>query len=156
MQVALIKDGIVFNVVLVAPDDIDAMAAEFAAQGWLAVQDDTCAIGDLYDGAQFTRPAPGVPVQTPARVLTRRQFRQRLTLAEQLIVDNFDVAEYAAGHPKISALTVDQRALVRVALGNYRDVAEVNLDDPDTVQFVGLFGQLGLWDSPERAQAILS
>ncbi len=102
------------------------------------------------NGAEFEEVTP------PRLILTRLQSRQLLTLDEQLIVHNFDVAEYAAGHPKIAALTVEQRALVRVALGNYRDVAEVILDDPDTLQFVGLFGQLGLWDGPERAQAILS
>ena len=88
--------------------------------------------------------------------LTHRQFRKRLSVAEQLIFDNFDVAEFATSHPKISALSIEQRANVRTGLATYRDAQDIRLDDPDTQMLVGMLSAYGLLDSSERAGEILN
>lgn len=88
--------------------------------------------------------------------LTHRQFRKRLSVAEQLIFDNFDVPEFAATHPKISALSIIERANVRTGLATYRDAQDIRLDDPDTQMLVGMLAAYGLLDSSERAGEILN
>lgn len=110
-----------------------------------------------YPGCDYI-PLPDdvLPPTQLQRVFAHREFRKLLTLGEQLLVDNFDVPEFAAEHPKIAALTVFEKAQVRTALATYRESQEINLDDPDTATFVGLFGALGLWDNETRAASILT
>ncbi len=100
--------------------------------------------------------SPATSLEALPRTLTHIQFRKRLTGTEQIIFDNFDAPEYAAAEPKITGLTVMQRAAVRSGLATYKEADEVNLDDPDTVALVTLFGALGLWDHPGRAAEILA
>ncbi|MDR0673343.1 MAG: hypothetical protein LBF93_06735 [Zoogloeaceae bacterium] len=102
------------------------------------------------DGAWETEALP------PARVLTHYAFRGLLTLDEQVILDNFDVPEFAAVHPKLENLGVIDRAKLRTAMASYRDAQEINLDDPGMMVFVGLLAQLGLLDSADRAARIFS
>ena len=69
MRYAIIQGGAVAN--------ITTSDAEFAAaQGWIDAQD--AKIGDLWDGAVFTTPAPVVLVPTS---VSPRQIRQALTRA---------------------------------------------------------------------------
>lgn len=122
----------------VSPDLVlEARAARIATE--LAVRAASVAIAS----------AGGIPY-------THREFRKRLTLSEQVILDNFDVAEFAAVTPKIQALTVEQRASVRTALATYREAMDIRLDDPDTIALVTMFEAYGLWDSPGRAAEILN
>ncbi len=98
------------------------------------------------------------PELTPApRVLTHKQFRDRLSFGEQLLLDNFSVAEYAEADPKIQALGVMQRAEVRTAIATFRDAQNVDLDDPATIRLVTLLGSLELLDEPsaDRVEQIL-
>lgn len=88
--------------------------------------------------------------------LTHNDFRKRLSLDEQLIFDNFDVPEFASVHPKIIALDVMQRALVRTGLATYRDVLDIRLTDPDTQRLVGMLAAFGLLDHAGRAEEILN
>ncbi len=103
--------------------------------------------------AGFTAPDSAAPSR---RILTHKQFRDLLNIDEQLLLDNFTVQEYADAEPRIQALTLMQRAMVRTALATYREAQEVDLDDPATVQLVTLFGAFSLWDGPRRTAEILA
>jgi hypothetical protein len=61
MRFAIIKDGKVENVVLAEPEHAEKQ------QGWEAAPDHA-AIGDLFDGKDFTRPPPA-PAPEPATPL---------------------------------------------------------------------------------------
>ena len=52
MRCAVVKDGVVVNVIVV-PDDADA---EFFASRNAVLAPDDAGIGDLFDGEAFTRP----------------------------------------------------------------------------------------------------
>ena len=92
----------------------------------------------------------------PPRVLTHFGFRQLLTLAEQVIMDNFTDPEFVTAHPVLKQLNVMQRATLKTAVRAYETAAEINLDEPAVQQFVGLLAQMGLLDAPKRAAVILA
>ena len=92
----------------------------------------------------------------PEREYTKAEFRALLTLPEQLIIDNFNVAEFAAEVPAIQALTVMERAHVRTGIETYNGVTGVLLSDPRTERFVSMLASFGLLDGPGRAAEILS
>lgn len=78
MRYAIIKDGVVLNVIAA---DEDFAQAEAERVGGSAVADDSASVGDTYSGGEFERPAtaPVVP-----QSVTRRQARQALRLANKL------------------------------------------------------------------------
>lgn len=88
--------------------------------------------------------------------LTHHQFRKLLSVPEQLIFDNFNVPEFASTHPKISTLTVEQRAYVRMGIATFRDALDIRLSDPDTQTLIGMLSAYGLLDNPARAGEILN
>jgi len=96
------------------------------------------------------------PTGTLSVVLTKTAFRARLSLTEQIRIDNFSVLEYAAADAQIAALTIEQRATVRTAIATYKDAQEIDLADPRTVQFIGLLGGLDLLDHAGRPAEILA
>ncbi len=152
MHYALIKGGVVENCIVA-----DAAFAA-ALTGYNAVieipTDQSVGPGWMWSAATgFVAPAS---VAQPYRILTHKAFRDLLSIDEQLLLDNFTVPEYAEVEPKIQALTLMQRAVVRTALATYREAQDVDLDDSATVQLVTMFGSLGMWDGPERAAKILS
>lgn len=74
MRYALIKDGIVQNVIIVGPN-----ADYEAPDGHTIVQTDEAGPGWAYDGTDFHEPAPDLgPVP---RIISRRQFYQGLAVA---------------------------------------------------------------------------
>lgn len=77
MRYAIIKDGVVLNVI---EADSAFANSEAARVGGSAVASDTAGPGDDYDGDFSPRPAP---VRVPQSV-TRRQARQALLLAGKL------------------------------------------------------------------------
>jgi hypothetical protein len=94
----------------------------------------------------------------PPRILTHYGFRSLLTLSEQIILDNFDVPEFAAAHPVLSQFGPIEKATLRTAMKAYETASEINLDDPGTQMFVGALGQMGLLegDAETRAATILA
>ncbi len=96
------------------------------------------------------------PAPAPEREYTKAEFRALLTLPEQLIIDNFNVAEFAAEVPAIQALTVMQRAHVRTGIETYNGVTGVLLSDPRTERFVSMLAGFGLLESADRAYRILA
>ena len=107
------------------------------------------------DGATMEIGLP-TPLPAPEREYTKAEFRALLTLPEQLIIDNFNVAEFSAEVPAIQALTVMQRAHVRTGIETYNGVTGVLLSDPRTERFVSMLAGFGLLDGPGRAAEILS
>lgn len=99
-----------------------------------------------------------VPANPPPRILTHYGFRSLLTLQEQIILDNFDVPDFAAAHSILSQFGPIERATLRTAMKAYETASEINLDDPGTVMFVGALGQMGLLegDAGERVRTILA
>ena len=109
MRYAIVNDGVVVNV---------AASERPLEANWIASE--TAAIGDLYDGQQFTRPEP--PVVVPASVSMRQA---RLALLDAGLLDDVDAAmsgaspadriewEYATEVRRDSALV----ASMTVALG---------------------------------------
>jgi hypothetical protein len=79
-------------------------------------------------------------------------------LQEQIILDNFDVPEFAAAHPILKEFGPIEKATLRTAMKAYETASEINLDDPGTVMFVGALGQMGLLegDAEERIRTILA
>jgi hypothetical protein len=67
-----------------------------------------------------------------------------LTLPEQIVLYNFDVAEFAAAHPVLSNFGPIEKATLRTAMKAYESASEINLDDRGVVIFVGALAQMGL------------
>jgi hypothetical protein len=103
-------------------------------------------------------PAGPRPPPPPPRILTHYGFRSLLTLSEQIILDNFDVAEFAAAHPVLSAFGPIEKATLRTAMKAYETASEINLDDAGVAMFVGALAQMGLLegDGEVRRQTILA
>jgi hypothetical protein len=96
---AIIVGGIVANI---------AEANEAFAQenGWIPAQGS--AIGDLWDGESFTKPAPVVVIP---QVVTRRQAKQALLLAK----DGLGATLLSKVQPAIDAIQdATQRALIQI------------------------------------------
>jgi hypothetical protein len=101
--------------------------------------------------------APDQPVTVaPVKTDSKIEFRALLSAQEQLIVDNFNVQEFASTIPAIQAMTVVQRAQIRSAIATFNDASFISLADPKTQQFVGALGALGLLDNAQRAAQILA
>lgn len=104
MRYAIVSDGVVVNV---------AESEQALEVNWIA--SDTAAIGDLYDGQQFTRPDPPVP-----SIVSMRQARLALLQAD--LLDDVETAmasasradqiewEYATEVRRDSALVVSMTA----------------------------------------------
>jgi hypothetical protein len=94
----------------------------------------------------------------PPRILTHYGFRSLLTLSEQIILDNFDIPEFAAAHPVLSQFGPLEKATLRTAMKAYETAAEINLDDTGTQMFIGALAQMGLLegDAQVRQQTILA
>jgi hypothetical protein len=94
----------------------------------------------------------------PPRVLSHYGFRSLLTLSEQIVLDNFDVAEFAAAHPVLSNFGPIEKATLRTAMKSYKAASEINLDDTGTVMLVGALAQMGLLqgDAEARVKTILA
>ncbi|MDR3351903.1 MAG: hypothetical protein LBO00_02590 [Zoogloeaceae bacterium] len=126
-----------------APADFDPATFDFLA--WRVLADS--------DGKRLI---PNGPIAPPP--LTHYGFRRLLTLAEQIILDNFDVPEFAAEHPVLKQFGPIQKATLRTAMKAYETASEINLDDPGVVLFVGALAQMGLLEGdPEtRTKTILA
>jgi hypothetical protein len=98
------------------------------------------------------------PPPLPPRILTHYGFRSLLTLQEQIILDNFDIPEFAAAHPVLAQFGPIEKATLRTAMKAYEAASEINLDDPGTVMFVGALAQMGLLegDAETRVKTILA
>jgi len=119
-----------------APDGFDPLTFDFDA--WRVIN------GRLVS----SEPPP------PPRILTHYGFRSLLMLSEQVILDNFDVPEFAAAHPVLSLFGPMEKAVLRTAMKAYETAAEISLDDPGTQQFVGALAQMGLLEGdPETRMA---
>ncbi|MCL2020940.1 MAG: hypothetical protein FWG81_02260 [Betaproteobacteria bacterium] len=94
----------------------------------------------------------------PPRILTKYGFRSLLTLAEQVVLDNFDDPEYAAVHPVLSQFGPTEKAILRTAVKAYETAEEINLDDRGLIAFVGALAHMHLLegDAEARVARILS
>jgi hypothetical protein len=86
---------------------------------------------------------PGPP-PPPRQGLTHTGFRRLFTLAEQVVLDNFDIPEFAAAHPVLAQLGPIEKATLRTAVKSYETASEIDLDDIGVVMFVGALSQMGL------------
>jgi hypothetical protein len=107
-------------------------------------------------GGELIHVIPGPPA--PPRVLSHYGFRSLLTLSEQIVLDNFDVAEFAAAHPVLSNFGPVEKATLRTAMKSYEAASEINLDDTGTIMLVGALAQMGLLqgDADARVKTILA
>lgn len=96
-------------------------------------------LGRTYQGGMIGTPPPTPPAST---VLTKYQFRQRLTLAEQVAIDNTDTAQ----------LPGTVKAYVRTINRMFDAASEVDLRDPATLWAVGYLEQAGLVAMGRAAQ----
>lgn len=81
--------------------------------------------------------------------LTKTEFRDRFTTAEQIAIDNFN-----ATYQSNSALTVEQKAAILSALQHYADTTKVYLNLQKTIDIVLMYESLGLI-APGRAAEVL-
>ncbi|KQM68770.1 hypothetical protein [Xylophilus sp. Leaf220] len=165
MKYALINDGFVVNTVEVENSEdgrtfLEAMAEDFEHVEALDTPHEQglgVGIGWGWADSAFVAPAAAepAPVMRPT-VYTKTDFRKLLTDGENVLVDNFNFAEFVAETPAIKNLTVAQRAGVRSAIARYKDAIDIDRTDPTTVEFIGALGALGLLDGPERSGEILT
>ncbi|KQM79812.1 hypothetical protein [Xylophilus sp. Leaf220] len=165
MNYALIQNGMVTNIVVVADNDDGAayLAAIAPDHDHLEPLDTAHEQGlgvgpgwGWQDGAFVAPAAEAPPPPVPPTVYTKTDFRKLLTDGENILIDNFNFAEFVAETPAIKNLTVAQRAGVRSAIARYKDAIDIDRTDPTTVEFIGALGALGLLDGPGRAGQILA
>jgi hypothetical protein len=80
----------------------------------------------------------------PTLVVSKLAFRWRYTLAEQVAI-----ARAEAEHPD-----PNMRATLRILRESLQEADEIRLDDPRTVQGVGLHAQLGLITEARAAEIL--
>jgi hypothetical protein len=156
MRLIIIRDNIVDNVVAVEPSTLQSTKDHYLATvpGVVFYEgDNPASSGDIYDPATqtFTAPPQPEPETPPAkRILTKLEFRRKLTDAERPYIDEFNATFESNG-----LLTVEQKRAIRSGLEDYKVAQEVNLDDPQTQAMVQLYEALGLI-AAGRATEILS
>lgn len=160
MDYALIQDGLVVDVIVADAEFIAKIAAEWSHIELLdTVQEQGLGVGIGWGWADGAFVAPAMSEPAPAvrpTVYTKTDFRKLLTDGENILIDNFNFAEFVAETPAIKNLTVMQRAGVRSAIARYKDAIDIDRTDPTTVEFIGALGALGLLDGPGRAGQILA
>lgn len=160
MEYALIKVAKVENVIVADAEFVASILPDWDhIEALDTVQEQGLGVGIGWGWADGAFVAPKVaepaPVVLPT-VYTKTDFRKLLTKAENVLIDNFSVAEFVAETPAIKSLTVAQRADVRSAIARYKDAIDIDRTDPTTVEFIGALGALGLLDGPGRAGQILA
>ena len=165
MKYALIKGGVVVNAIEVEDSEagqslLVALASDYDHIEPLHTPHEQglgVGIGWGWADGAFVAPAAAepAPVERPT-VYTKTDFRKLLTDGENILIDNFNFAEFVAETPAIKNLTVAQRAGVRSAIARYKDAIDIDRTDPTTVEFIGALGALGLLDGPGRAGQILA
>lgn len=120
MRVAVIENGTVTNII-----EAD-LATIMPPDGQLWVASDAAARGDLYDGAQFSRPVQDMP-QPTARWITKLAFHDRFTDAELVVIDLSSIDD-----PQADMATRQQSAGLRVNLKKVDMAAYIDLDRSDT------------------------
>ena len=144
MSYALIKDGLVVNVI-----EADAAFVAELAGFDAVVETDTAGIDWRWDGQKLSAPEPGPEAPLPPRI-TRTAFRKRFTLAEKAAL------EFAAlDAPAAPMAQRQQSALLRAMLADQGQATYIDLDDQDTVAGVQALETFGLL-ATGRAAAILS
>jgi hypothetical protein len=134
MKIALVKGGVVQNIILSDPDFALSLGYDQAIE----VGNLEAGIGWGYDGERFISP----PVQNmvkPSGPLTKFQFISRLTMDER-------VAIYSAE---------DTSPVIKMWLEMFRICEEIELDNPDTRDGVRMLEALG-FIAAGRAEAILN
>lgn len=81
--------------------------------------------------------------------LTKTEFRDRLSTAEQIAIDNFN-----ATYQSNPALTAEQKAAILSALEHWKDTTKVYLSLQKTVDIVNLWESLGLIAAGRAAQVL--
>lgn len=82
--------------------------------------------------------------------LTKTEFRERFTTAEQIAIDNFN-----ASYQSNSVLTTEQKAAILSALEHYKDTTRIYLGLQKTIDMVTMYESLGIIAS-DRASEVLS
>lgn len=137
MRIALISGGIVANII-----DAELSFAQTLGYETVVEATDGAYLGGEYTDGQFV-PQPTEPLPEPEPVasttMTKLTFLRRFTQAERLAV-----RAAKATDPIIE----DADALMQLA-------EEIDVTDPDTVQYVGYLAQQGFIE-PERVGEILA
>ena len=145
MSFALIKDGIVLNVIEASP--------EFAAtlDGYDAViEADDVGIGWTWDGASFApQPVPRQMPEIEPRYVTRLAFRNRFTAAEKVALEMASLDDPAAPMTQRQ-----QAAMLRVNLEDVKTATFIDLDRQDTRTGVQAMEAAGLLAAGRAAEIL--
>lgn len=136
MRIALIRGGIVANII-----DAELSFAQTLGYETVVEATDGAYIGGEYTGGQFVpQPVPEpLPEPVTSTTMTKLTFLRRFTQAERLAI-----RAAKASDPIIE----DADALMQLA-------EEIDVTDPDTVQYVGYLATKGYVDT-SRVASILA
>jgi len=100
--------------------------------------------------AEFTRKelqaAEAMNFEIP---LTKTEFRERFTTAEQIAIDNFN-----ASYQSNSVLTTEQKAAILSALEHYKDTTRIYLSLQKTIDMVTMYESLGIIATGRAAEVL--
>lgn len=143
MRYAIVRDGVVENVVVAEPgwnpswEDVEAIALS---------DEDHVAPGWRLEGGQFVA-VEAEPAREPIKTtMTKYQFRRRFTLDELVRFDNPEL---------FVELTPHQRAMVNTLMRSFEAATEIDLNDAQLRLGLQLMVDWGLL-TPERRDEILN
>lgn len=96
MRIALVKNGVVSNIIEATPEQMGAELSSLDFDSWETVDDwftntgYMIAVGDLYDGLEYTKPVVEEPEPTPEEpqtVFTKLEFLLLFTVDERVAID---------------------------------------------------------------------
>ncbi len=146
MQYALIKNSFIENVV-----EADQAWADSVAADWQAVVNTTSitpqpGIGWEYANGQFLAPpAPPPPPVPVSWVITRNEFQKRFPLTANGVSTKYDLmtlfltdTAYAESLGVTGSAIFELRSLIITGNNRLGVVTEVDLEDPETINYVNM------------------
>lgn len=152
IRYALIKNGIVENVIVADADFIATITHQFDHCELLDTPDEQKVTGvgwGYVDGVFIAPEVAPEPAPQASRVLTHVGFRRLFTRPEQELADELEVM--FESNP---GLTVEQKRTLRTGYKNFYSASTVDLDDPDIPPMLGLYAALGIIDAHRPADII--
>jgi hypothetical protein len=131
MRIAIVKNGVVVNVVLA-----EAVEDVAAGVGETLIPHESAGPGWTFDGTTLT--PPPAPVPEPVRVITPREFRQRFTDTEQAGI-------MAAAMQDVQVLDWRLRAA---------EARDIDLDHPETALGIDFLISKGLLAEGRKAEIL--